>query len=351
MAKTELTAQQRQQLFAQMTRQTFQPIAPAAGVKNSRVTLQLPQSRLLSKVRLMVQATINAKHATNTSYVPADMAPYSLIDSIRLEMNNGFSPITVTGKELYMHNLTRQRAHVLDVQTSGRGKNVQGLVASAGGTDNTVRFQMELPISLNDRDAIGLILLQNRETVANIHVTFADENALVKSGQAGYTFTVSNILVTPHVETFTIPNVPEAMPDLSVLKLVQSTSYPIAGAGEAVMKLPVGTTYRKLIFFVEDANGGVDDSFITSDIELVINQADSPYRVHPLHLASINQEQYAKTLPKGMYVFEFTDQGIVNYGGGRDYIDTERLTEFWLRFKVSGACTVRCVYETLSRLR
>ena len=55
-------------------------------------------------------------------------------------------------------------------------------------------------------------------------------------------------------------------------------------------------------------------------------------------------------MPKGYYVFDFSFQGISNYGGSRDYIDCERLTTFELRFtsKVSGKATI--ISERISRL-
>jgi hypothetical protein len=33
----------------------------------------------------------------------------------------------------------------------------------------------------------------------------------------------------------------------------------------------------------------------------------------------------------GYFAFDFSTQGIANLGGSRDYIDTEKLQEFWLK--------------------
>ena len=71
----------------------------------------------------------------------------------------------------------------------------------------------------------------------------------------------------------------------------------------------------------------------------------------PLDLACENFEQYDGALPTGVYVFDFSDNGIRNMGNARDYIDTERMTEFWLKFTAGAAGTVKIFYETLSRLR
>lgn len=341
---------QRAALFAQATRQNIQPLPAIAGAEDSTVSFNLHKVRLTSKLRLMVTATLTATHATETSYTPAAFAPWTLLRRVVVEINNGFGPYNLSGRELYFYNLTRGDAGTLARQTSGRGRCVQGLTASSSGTANTVRFVVDLPFTLNDRDPMGLLLTQNQETVVSCQVDIANAAAIAPAS-TGYTFALSNIVITPIVETFSIPITPDAFPDLSILKLVHSKREAIDGAGVVTVSLPVGNTYRKLIVFVEDASGGVADSDISGNMELVFNEADIPYRIPPAALAAINQEQFDTTLPQGLYVFDFSYQGLANYGGARDYIDTERLTEFWLRFTAANAGNVTVVYETLSRLR
>jgi len=347
-----LTAAERAENFARETRQHMQPITSKAATENSSIVFDLPKTRMLSKTYLMVEANVNVKHATQTTFVPAEYAPYTLLRRVRFEANNGFAPITLSGKELFMYSLANMDARVLDVDNAenSRAINVMPLKASTAGTVNKIKFLIKLPNSLNDRDAVGLIVLQNPESVAQIEVEMNDGKSLFKDA-TGYTITVDNITVTPLVETFSIPLNPNARPDISVLKLIGSTSFPQVGAGEIVCKLQTGIMYRKLIFSVEDANGGVADDFLTSDIEVVFNQADTPYRINPKILAGINHEQFKRPLPKGLYMLDLTAfQGMANFGGSRDYIDSSKLTEFWLRFKVAGACTVRVVHEQLSKL-
>ena len=55
--------------------------------------------------------------------------------------------------------------------------------------------------------------------------------------------------------------------------------------------------------------------------------------------------------PKGVYIFDFSSGGnITNYGGTRDYIDTEKLTEFWIRTTTTTTGSVKVVSECLARL-
>ena len=342
----------RAQMFAQMTRQNYHMLPAVAGAENATISFDLPKTRLLSRIRLLVQATLTAEHAANVVYVPAADAPFSLLRRVSVDINNGFSPFVIDGGGLYIYNTVRDNALIMAPAVAGRGKVVQGRTAApAPGAANAVRFLVDLPIALNDRDPIGLFLLQNPETVITVTVDFATVNAIAPAA-AGYKFTLANISVTPMMETFSVPHADEAFPDITVLKLVKAQSEAIAGAGVHTFKFPVGQTYRKIMFRILNAAGvGVADNLLVGNIELIMNQADMPYRIMPEVLAGINQEQFGSVLPAGVFVFDFSYQGLANYGGARDYIDTEKLTEFWLRFNAPAAGTLQVVYETLSRLR
>lgn len=336
--------------FAQATRQNWQMLPSIAGDESTTVQFTIPKVRLLSKVRLLIEAIVTATHASSTTYVKGTFAPFDFIRRVQMEINNGFTPFNLSGRDLYFYNLVRNKAEVLDVAASGRGKVVQGLTASSGGTDNVVRFLADLPVALNDRDPIGLILLQNEETVVTVTIDF-DTLAKLAPASSGYTFAISGVKVTPFIETFTIPVLKEARPDHSILKLVHSKKETIAASGVHTLALPTGQTYRKLLIYIEDAAGGEADGDITGNFELVLNQADIPYLVKPEVLAALNHEQFGYVLPQGLYVFDFSYQGISNYGGSRDWIDTERLTEYWFRFNAAGAGSITAIYETLSKLR
>lgn len=353
---SKLTASQRALNFAQMTRQHWQALPSVTVNENNSITFTLPKVRLLSKIRLLVTGTITAAHAANVTYTPADFAPFNLIRNIRVEANNGFTPVNLSGQNLAILNMLRDSSDSLDVFTgtaaltaASRRRNKLGVESDAAGVVNPLRMVLDIPFTLNDRDPVGLILLQNEETVLTVTIDMADADSLV-AAIAGYTITPSAMTITPMVETFSIPPINDAFPDLSILSIKAQKNEIISGAGLVQMALPVGMTYRKLAFYVTDAGGGVLDTALTGNFELVANQADVPYRVGPQMLSAINQEQYARVLPNGLWVFDFTYQGLANYGGTRDYVDTERLTEFWLRFNAAAAGNVMAVYECTSKL-
>lgn len=350
--KARLTPAQRNLLFAQAARQVVQTLPAQAGAENATVSFTVPKARLLSKISLLVKATITVAHAANNTFAQAAMAPYNFIKNVRVEINNGFAPYRVSGIGAYLMNLLRDNAAQLSPAASNatRARTVFENAASAAGAANVLRFILDLPIALNDRDPVGLILAQNQETTVTVSVDFDDADVLLSS-LTGYTVTASNVSVTPIIETFSIPPVPEALPDLSILKLTQELNE-ITVAGGHVLRLPVGQTYRRMVLYFTDANGNpLGEADLTGNIEITLNQADIPYVVDPYALAAQNQVAYGAALPKGVWAFDFATQGLPNYGGSRDYIDTERLTEFWLKLYYGAAGKAKVVYETLSRLR
>jgi hypothetical protein len=350
----KLSPQQRAELFGRRTRKYIQSAPAVSGGANDTLSFDLVKVRLSSKIRVLVEADITVTHATETTFDAAPFAPFSLFNSVRTDINNGFSPFIVSGKQLFMYNLIRNNAFVLNPSGTAGARDivVMPTVASSGGTSNKMVFMMDMPISINDRDPIALVMTQNQATTVTAQLSIGDGSALLAPGQTGFTMTINSVKVTPVVTSFSIPQEPQAIPALSTIKLVQATSNDVPGGGLHDLKLTPGQTFRKLAFYLTDSDGnGVADSDIPGNIELILNQSDFPYRLPASVLSRINTEDYGRTLPTGMFVFDFSTQGMTNYGGNRDYIDTERLTEFWVRLQATNPGRIEAVYETLTILR
>lgn len=353
MAQQQLSAQQQAALFATATRQTFQTLpTQAVTSENSTIQFTLPKVRLLSKILLEVTAVATLK-STAASIAKKVMSPYAILRRVSLDLNNGFSPFIVGGRELYLYNVNRLNPQILDAQPNIKGMNYVENAASAAGKDATIKFMVELPVTLNDRDPVGLVMLQSEETSVTLTV---DVDLLAKAYALNATNSdqviFKSMSITPVVETFSIPPIKEAFPDISVLKLVDSKADTFAGNGQNIVKLNTGTIYRKLLMYFEDNNGvPFTDADFAGNLELVFNQADIPISIKPSILSAKNASALGYTLPDGVYVFDFSNQGIPNLGGTRDYIDTERLTEFWVRFSSQKAGKLTVVSEKLSRLR
>ena len=56
-----------------------------------------------------------------------------------------------------------------------------------------------------------------------------------------------------------------------------------------IIKLPVGTIYRKLIMkFVDNNGAALNDGNFTGMIDFVFNQADTPYSIDPRTFSALN---------------------------------------------------------------
>lgn len=340
-AQQQISPAQRAELFAVHTRQHIQELPALMGLGADRsVSFSLPKTRMLAKIALVVEGTLTIGTAAATAL--ARFSPYSLLRRVQVSINNGFNPVNISGGELYLTNIAKHNGVVFK-PVAGNERTIAPLLTIGS---HPFRFVAEMPITLNERDIVGLILLQNEETVVTVNVDIGPLASLVTP--AGTTvLSIPSLTITPVITTFSIPAIPQAFPDLSVLKLVQSQINEAPVSGVMTIRLPVGTTYRKLFL---DMNGIA----IPGTIDVVFNQADTPYSITPRYLRALNEEMYGDELPADVYALDFSYQGIADLGGLRDYIDTERLTEFWLRFPVADGAAgrqVTTVFETLSRLR
>jgi hypothetical protein len=61
---------------------------------------------------------------------------------------------------------------------------------------------------------------------------------------------------------------------------------------------------------------------------------------------------YGGSLPSGVYVFDFKSccPSMLNIANSRDFIDSENLSEFWLRLTTSGVATAKVFTETATAL-
>ena len=331
MAETKLTAQQRAQLFAASTRQHFQMIGTqevSGGAQT--IEFRVPKARILQGIRLFVEATFTAAGEYKDAY-----APYDIFRRVSVDLNNGFSPIVASGRELAYVNMLYPNAQMVPAAESGT-------LCTKG--DKKFDFMLDVPLTLNYRDTSGLILAQNAETTISVYCDIANANVF------GDGFTYDKIKVTAMATSFSIPARSEWFPDLSILKVVDSRNETFT-AGSSYIKMPTGMIYRKLILFFTYADGNpMTDEDITSNIELVLNTADIPYSISPKMLRAINKMQNGVEMPTGVYFWSFDWQGIIGMGGSRDYIDAERVSEFSVRFNSGKAGKLTIISEKISRL-
>lgn len=350
---SKITPQQRALLFGSATRQHWQMIGTKEVTGGAQsVSFRIPKSRILSGLRLMVDADIKVTHASSTAFTCDKLTPYKIIRRVAINLNNGFSPIVVSGESAALLNMFRPNGKMVfpASDTSTLCKCPATFTASSSGTSNKFAFMLELPLVLNERDPVGMVLAQNQETSIDLEVDICNGAELVNNA-SGYTVTITSAKLTAATVSYSIPTNANAFPDMSVLKIWDDRTETFAGSGQNHIKLPVGMIYRKMIVKLVDENGAaMADSAITGNFEITLNTADVPYVVSPAMLRMINKSQLGFELPAGCYAFDWSYQGISNYGGSRDYIDAERISELNLRFTTSGGGKCVIISEKLSRL-
>lgn len=348
---TKLTAQQRAQLFGASTRQHFQMLGMQEVKGGAQtVSFRVPKARIMQGVKLYVEGVIKLANENGTSYTTKELTPYKCIRRLSIDFNNGFMPVVASGEELALVNMLYPNPDAIRRKESGSlAYTAASWSASNEGNEHAFNFMLDVPLTINYRDPVGLVLAQNAETNIDITIDIANAVAMVDN-TAGYTADFTSLKITPMITSFSVPSDTRAFPDMSVLKIVDSRNEAFT-AGQTYIKLPVGMIYRKLIFKFENTDGtpmSADD--ITSNIELVLNTADVPYSVSPKMLRKINIMQAGMAYPDGCYYFSFDYQGVNGYGGSRDYIDAERITEFAVRFNTAKAGKLTIISEKLSRL-
>lgn len=349
----QLTAQQRAQLFAVSTRQNLQMIVKESATSTpTTLQLTLPKARLLSGCMLRVKGTVNLKHETLNTIDSDIFTNYRAIRKVSMDFNNGFAPFTLSGEECAMFNMIDLHPNIVAPSLDKSAYNyAPTFKASPTGVDNDFAFTLQLNNTLNGRDPIGLILLQNDQTNVIVNVDFGMGSEMFKDIE-GLVAELKNVSVESMVETFSVPANESSYPDLSVLRIVNGRTDSMPSSGQQIIKLSTGTIYRKIIIRVSDEMGlPVDDDWILSTIDLCFNQADTNYSIRPELLRIYNQKMLGYALPKGMYVLDFSNCGAwTNLGGSRDLIDTANLSELWLKFSTQAKGKVDIVTECLSRL-
>lgn len=333
-----LTPVERAMMFNQNTRQHIIALPSRTLTPSSTVEYEIPKVRLTSRILLDISGTVTLGGTGTAIMNPARAARF--IRNLRISINNGFNPFQISGRGLFLYN---------QLLNSGVAESVeeQNTLGVARGSVNNFRLFLEVPLTLNQRDTVGLINTANQQTSVTLVI---DTDSLASLYIGTETITASDIRITPHVESFSIPQNTDAIPDLSILKLVSEFSQTFTSAGDVTFDLQTGLVYRKIIAIYEDAVGNPLTPIVLSPFQLILNQADFPYIVNPQVIRDLNHKSYSHSLPTGVYVFDFTGGTQPNYGGPRDYIDTERLTEFWLRTNAAVGGRLTIITETLARL-
>lgn len=307
---TNITAQQRAQLFAAATRQHFQMIGKKSITGGAQmVEFEIPKARILHNVKLLVEAEITV---SDDAPIASPVAPYDVFRLITINFNNGFKPIMVSGSEMALANMLYTNPDM--VRSREDGSSLCTCPATLKSGSNKIKFMIDIPVGLNYRDPTAMVMVQNAETSVTVNLDVGYANTIIGHAE-GITAEFGTIDISAMATTYSIPGDSRCWPDFSVLKILNSNNYPFTH-GQNYIKLPVGMIYRKMILRFENENGeplALEE--ITSNIELLLNTADTPYSISPAMLREVGKFQAGVEYPEGCYYFSWDFQGQNGYGG------------------------------------
>jgi len=259
----------------------------------------------------------------------SEKAPWNLFSRIRYEIGSGTTLFSTSGWGAYLVDLRSRLGYVPSSDggmSSPFATEVYSAAANAGA--NAWNFGLTIPITPNERDILGLILLQGEGTVTQFNLEWKQaggataEFPVVLTGNATATFTGTARVV---IETFTVPLALENQPPLDRVFQTLETVSPIFAVGENAVKMMEENTYLRLIHSVE-INGALNTAAVET-LRLRYNITDVPYELSLDDYLYLERRRYTRDMPKGVFVWEFFDQGYPNFGGDRDLLAAGGLAE------------------------
>jgi hypothetical protein len=197
---------------------------------------------------------------------------------------------------------------------------------------------MVLPIALNLKDPLGLIMLQNEQTVVSCQVEF-EADATVATG-ATVTATV-----TPVMYYFTVPTDARDYPPLAVLHTITEDQQAVGAAGDFTYVLPRGYTYAQVMHGLGIGHTPGD---LFSLLRVRVNQAQFLHEWVPAHMDMVHRYLRGRARPLGgIYVDYLGMSGLGNYGLSRDLVNSAQVTDLAHVLTATAAGTLFTVRRQL----
>jgi hypothetical protein len=345
---------QRQMNFNRQTTKYIDTYPTITLSENAKHKFELDDVDLTSRVYLIVEGTFDAIHGSSTSYTAARHAPYSLFNKINVKFNSNQVPYDISGKSAYLMKLTERNPSVWTPNSTAttRTANILTLVADTdgGGNENqTCKFVIDLGFMLNERDVNGILLTQDKQTTVTINLETDDVLTAILGDADGFTTDNVSFTVTPIVERFSIPRDENAMPNIMQMKEVTDDIYTLSTVGENEMVVETGGIFRRIWLDFYDSTDAHTDAEMTR-LKVKINKSTTLIDVTSRGLMIKNQLLYGSALPAGCYCLDFASQGLPNYGGERDWVDTDSISRFTINPTITSACSCRLTVERLRTL-
>jgi hypothetical protein len=314
------------------TRQFFTDLGAKAGpLAGGAVTFDVPRVGILSSIHLMITGTVGG-----TVNTPNPLGFSAAVSSVVVQANSGLQLVSLSGPGY--HYLLRDQ---LEMLTDVASAEVNGRTAvTAAAFDDS----MFIPIAINSRDPIGLINLQNEDTLLQIVVNFATP---VVTGGSTATFTA--LSAQPFLELFSMPINKDDMPRFDYAHTITEEQESIAGAGVYTKNWLRGNIYLEMLHGVGIAVAP-SDAFSTAQVRVDQNRFLYP-NITPAFADKYYAKYRGRARLKGVLPIDFfNSSGLGNYASMRDAIDSAQLTDLSTLITATGAVTLYSTKRQLVKL-
>lgn len=316
--------------IANTRRKTIQLPAMTKPTGGGITTLALPKTGLLSRVYLAIRGSQAVANPT-----PNAFGKCSIINRCRLGINSGIDIFSTSGPGYHWLLRDQLESEYVDPLADTDARSATAIA--------TFNVDMVLPVALNMRDPIGMIMLQNEATLATLEITWEADTTV---GGAGAVVTGTCV---PYLEIFTVPTDPNDWPPLDVIHQILEDSQAISAAGAFTYNWPRGNTYLSIGHGSGMGPGGADN-FTNYDLRL--NQSDHLQNTDTIFLDREFYYQRGRARPAGVILLDFmSSSGLGNYGLTRDLVNSALITDIASVITASAAGTLTTVRRQLVVLR
>lgn len=315
--------------FINATRRKHVSLGAKSKSGTTPLTWEVPKTGLLAGIMLHITGTL-----AGTITAPNALGKAAIVRNVRLIVNAGIDLYNISGAGY--HYLLRD--FINDYRDPVPQTDARSAIAAA-----TYDVSMYLPIAINDRDPVGLVMLQNEETLVSLTVQFEDDANL------GTGITSNTATVKPYAILFTVPiDMKNDWPNLSNIHQVLEDQRVISGAGDYEYRWPRGNTYMGVYHGLGIGASG-SDGFTTA--KLMINQSETleEYDVNAIDKAfsvTHGRDRITGTIPFDL----IGTSGLGMFGLSRDLIYSQAVTELSSVIAASGAGTLYTVRRQLVNL-
>lgn len=326
--------------FVGSTRQNIRNAGRLDYVSGGQSILPLPRVGYLRAIHVHIsgnmQVTLNAGTATL-----GEQAPWSLLRRVRYTIGTGTELVNVSGFGMYLVDLHSRLGYKPENGEISAPYTAQIYAAAAAAGANAWEFGFTVPITPNERDLAGLILLQSEGTVTQLTLEWQSGGGLTHDFPVVLTSTATAVFTGNariSLETFTVPGEVGNQPPLDRIHQIFERADPIFAVGEQSVRLLEQNTYLRLIHVIQ-----INARLNTTDVERLAfryNITDVPYDIDRALYLQLKRRQWTKDFPIGVYSWEFYDQGYPNFGGERDLVSASGLAELESLIYVAAGATL-----------